>query len=426
MEKDKIKLIAFYLQQFHLNELNNKLWGDGFTEWTNVAQGRPNFEGHYQPHIPGKLGFYDLSFQKNIEKQVQLAKEYGIGGFCFYYYWFDGKRALETPLNIFLQSAIDFPFCICWANENWSKRWDGGNNEIVLKQNYGKDFEKNFIFSIKSIISDCRYIKIDGQPLIILYRPTLFPNPVQNIKNMRTAAFQAGLNKIKIFVVDFYIGEKDAKKMGADGIIEFPPHQFYDKNTEVDVLPGKLLNPAYVGHVLDYRKIILRALKKWNDKEDFLKIRGIIPSWDNTARKRNTSLTIVFNSPKLYFFWLSYLLKYSKERNLPFIFINAWNEWGEGCHLEPDRMDGLAYLQATKDALEGQVSETNLKEFREELVKQLNKSISENNPPRNLNYRDNERTNKITFRDFVAYKVFDYPFFFNLIRKLYRSFNKNR
>lgn len=418
MEKDEIKLIAFYLPQFHINQLNNKLWGDGFTEWTNVAQGRPNFVGHYQPHIPGELGFYDLSFEENIKKQVGLAKEFGIYGFCFYYYWFDGKRALELPLDIFLNSNINFPFCICWANENWSKKWDGGNNDIVLEQSYSDNFEKKFIEAVAPILKDRRYIKIEDSPVLLIYRPTLFSNPKQSIKKMRLAAKEIGLDNVKILVVDFYIGPEKVAEMGADGIIEFPPHQFYDQGTLADFLPGKLLNSNFTGHVLDYKKMIERALHKWNTEDNYLYVRGIIPSWDNTARRKDSSVIVINNSPNLYNKWLEYLLKYSKNRGSPFIFINAWNEWGEGCHLEPDRIYGRAFLKATKDALNNYNDGLSLNESREKLrieLQQLAKVKQENSDE---NFR---LINEISFKDFAKSKLFKYPKLFNFLRKIYKK-----
>lgn len=420
MEKDAIKLIAFYLPQFHINSLNNKLWGEGFTEWTNVAQGRPNFQGHYQPHIPGELGFYDLSFIENIEKQVQLAKSFGISGFCFYYYWFDGERALELPLDLFLKSNLDFPFCICWANENWSKKWDGGNNDVVLKQSYSDDFEEKFINSIVAILKDERYIRIGGSPVLLLYRPTLFSNPRESIRKMREVASNLGVEKITILVVDFYIGAEKVKDMGADGVVEFPPHQFYDQEMLADFLPGKLLNPEFIGHVLDYRKMMRRALKKWNTNDNFLYLRGLIPSWDNTARRKDSSVIVINNSPKLYEKWLRYLLKYSKEKRSPLIFINAWNEWGEGCHLEPDRFFGRAFLQATKESLKTFDDAIPLNNFRESLLSELDCSLTKTKGENSTSY---ESYREITFKDFIKSKLFKYPRLFNFARNFYKKIN---
>ena len=420
METDEIKLIAFYLPQFHINKLNNELWGEGFTEWTNVAQGRPNFEGHYQPHIPGELGFYDLSFEENIKKQVALAKKYGIYGFCFYYYWFDGKRALELPLDILLNSSINFPFCICWANENWSKKWDGGNNDVILRQSYSNNFEKNFIKSISPILKDRRYIKIDNSPVLLIYRPTLFGNAKKSITKMRSAANEIGLGNIKILVVDFYIGVEKVKEMGADGIVEFPPHQFYDQETLADFLPGKIINPDFTGHVLDYKKMIIRALHKWNKDDNYLYLRGLIPSWDNTARRKDSSVIVINNTPSLYKKWLQYLLKFSQNRKSPFIFINAWNEWGEGCHLEPDRVNGKAFLVATKEALDSFNDGLSLKSYRERLKDELHQNI-ENKKAENI--KKYNTVKEISFKEFAKSQLFKYPSLFNLLRKIYKKFN---
>ncbi|WP_290432761.1 glycoside hydrolase family 99-like domain-containing protein [uncultured Parasutterella sp.] len=423
MQKELAKLIAFYLPQYHINNLNNELWGDGFTEWTNVAQGRPNFVGHYQPHIPGKLGFYDLSFVETISKQVDLAKSFGIYGFCFYYYWFDGKRALELPLNLFLDSNIQFPFCICWANENWSKKWDGGNNEVVLKQNYAQGFENNFILSLERTLKDERYIKLDSKPVLLIYRPSLFSKPAESIKKMREAAKKIGIDNLCILVVDFYLGDSEAKKMGADGIVEFPPHQFYGLDTLADNLPGKMLNPNYSGHILDYRKMFLKALDKWNTEDPFLRIRGIIPSWDNTARRKDSSVTVINCSPELYENWLNYLVTYSKQHESPYIFINAWNEWGEGCHLEPDRRYGCSYLEATKRVLDNplRASLTNIRDnFKSELTTQLNTHIL----PQSAT--EESIIQEITLKDYIKSKLFRHPKLFELARKLYKNYRPKK
>ena len=419
MKKNETKLIAFYLPQFHINPINNSLWGDGFTEWTNVAQARPNFAGHYQPHIPGKLGFYDLSFVQTLRAQVALAKQYGLYGFCFYYYWFDGQRALELPLDNFLSSEIDFPFCLCWANENWSRKWDGGNDEVVLKQSYGEEFEAKFVSSIESFLKDKRYILHDGKPVLIIYRPSLFRDPKRSLSLFRKAAQNLGFSGLHLLVVDFYLGLEEAQAMGADGVVEFPPHQFYDHDTLVDRAPGRILNKEYKGHLLDYRKFISRSLTKWLEPSPLSLYRGIIPSWDNTARRKNTSVTVVYNSPKLYEAWLTYLLKYSEERNSSYLFINAWNEWGEGCHLEPDRKDGLAYLTATQQALikSKNISLEDAKNtLRDDLSQELASSLEIDEEAETT-----QEKQIISFKDFLRSQLFRYPRIFNLCRKIYKK-----
>lgn len=421
MEKDPVKLIAFYLPQFYINDLNNRIWGEGFTEWTNVAQARPNFDGHYQPHIPGALGFYDLSVTPNISKQISLAKSYGIYGFCFYYYWFDGNRALDVPLDKFLESQVEFPFCLCWANENWSRKWDGGNDEVILQQTYNDGFEEKFIQSIKDILSDQRYIRFRKKPVLLLYRPGLFPNTIKSVMKIREAARKLGLGELHLLAVDFYVGEKQIKDWGFDGAVEFPPHQFYDRELLVDTLPGKILNPDFKGHLIDYRKMILRATKKWREPFPLKRYRGIVPSWDNTARRKNTPLTICHNSPEFFELWLEYALSYSIRNNSEFVFINAWNEWGEGCHLEPDRANGYKYLQATKSALINYRS-MDFDTLSYKIQTLMSDSLSQSSCPSAPNTVLNSgQPEIITFKDFLKSQLFKHPKIYRCVRALYHK-----
>lgn len=422
MEKDLIKLIAFYLPQFYINELNDRIWGEGFTEWTNVAQARPNFKGHYQPHIPGALGFYDLSNPKTIAKQIKLAKSFGISGFCFYYYWFDGKRALEVPLDLFLkEKSYDFPFCICWANENWSKKWDGGNNEVILFQTYGDNFEHNFISSLKDILLDSRYIRKNGKPVVLIYRPALFKNPSLSVTKMREAAKLEGLGELYLLAIDFYTGEKKVEEWGFDGIVEFPPHQFYDEELIVEHFPGEQLNASFKGHLIDYRKVILRAIHKWRNVSKFPRYRGVAPSWDNTARRKNTPLTLCYSTPSLFYLWLKYALSYSKQHKLEYVFINAWNEWGEGCHLEPDRQHGYEYLEAVKKSLTT-YEEKGLKEeafICESIIKD---AISNTRDSSNMESSSETPYHEvITVKEFIKSRLFLYPSLYKFIRQLYHG-----
>lgn len=351
-----VKPIAFYLPQFHPVAENSEWWGPGFTEWTNVARARPNFVGHHQPHVPRELGFYDLRLVENMRAQAELAALYGVHGFCFYYYWFDGRRILERPIDNYLNSDIDFPFCICWANENWTRTWDGLEKDVLLEQKHGEDQDRRFMEDILPLLADRRAIRVDGKPMLLVYRADLFPDSKQTAERWRDVARRNGIGEIHLVAVQFY-GIVDPRDWGFDAAVEFPPHTFIGPENRVD-RHVEMINPEFRGGMVDYRKVIAQSLGR--NKPDFRWYRGIVPSWDNTARRQNTSHILVDSSPSLYGHWLRWLVEYTRANNAPedqILFINAWNEWGEGCHLEPDLKHGLAYLEATYGAVTGKTPE---------------------------------------------------------------------
>lgn len=343
----RIKSIAFYLPQFHQVEENNEWWGEGFTEWVNVKKGKPNFAEHYQPHIPRELGYYDLDNVEVMRKQATLAQNHGIYGFCFYYYRFKGgRRILEKPLKSYLTSDINFPFCYCWANENWTKAWDGLNNDILLKQEHGGRDDIEFIIELLDVFKDERYIKVDGKPMVLVYRADLFTNAKKLTNKWRLIAKQAGFSGLHLCAVQFY-GIDDPSKYGFDAAVEFPPHKFMGPENKPNSIIN-MTNHNFSGVIVDYKKIIGQSMQK--NIPNYLCYRGIVPSWDNTARRQDTSHIMINSSPNLYKFWLSYLSEYTKKtlnEEQQYIFINAWNEWAEGAHLEPDVKYGLSYLEAT-------------------------------------------------------------------------------
>jgi len=347
-QSDDTRLLAFYLPQYHRIPENNDWWGPGFTEWTNVARARPNFVGHHQPQIPADLGFYDLSHVQTLREQTDLAKEYGIHGFCFYHYWFSGRRILEKPVNNFLASDIQFPFCLCWANENWTRTWDGDTKSVLLEQRYAPEDRVALIDSMLPAFMDPRYIRIDNLPLLLVYRIKEVPDPRQTIEAWRQRAREAGLPGLYVAAVDFYdISHPD--EVGADALVEFPPHKFNYPNNRPDAMPA-ITNPQFTGHTLDYRKMVLQSAQR--PRPDFTLFRGLVPSWDNTARRQDAPTTVINSSPALYGEWLRYLRAYSRQAHTApaarFVFVNAWNEWAEGCHLEPDVKHGRAYLAETQ------------------------------------------------------------------------------
>ena len=343
-----LKLIAYYLPQFHAIPENNEWWGPGFTEWTNVTKGLPRFKGHYQPRLPRDLGFYQLDHVTAIKKQVELAKQYGLFGFCFHYYWFSGKRLLEKPLDIFLEDkSIEFPFCLCWANENWTRRWDGLEQEILIKQEFTKEDLSNFIIDIEKYIKDDRYIKINGRPIIIIYRPLLIPEVQEVISSWNEQLKQLGIEKPYWVAVQAFEME-NPKEVGFDIAIEFPPHKVGKGLKPKNDL--ELFDPNYQGHVFDIKDIIKNSIAHSTKTEHPL-IKTVFPSWDNEARKKGKGTTFINSTPQLFKKWLNHASSYAINNPIEdqsFVFINAWNEWAEGAYLEPDQHNGYAYLDIVK------------------------------------------------------------------------------
>jgi lipopolysaccharide biosynthesis protein/glycosyltransferase involved in cell wall biosynthesis len=345
-----VKVIAFYLPQFHPIPENDKWWGQGFTEWTNVKPAAPQFEGHYQPHIPGELGYYDLNNKETQKKQVEMAKLYGISGFCFYFYWFAGNRLLEQPLLQYLEdSTLDLPFCLAWANENWSRRWDGLDNEILIRQNYSKEDDINFISYLSKYLLDTRYIKINGKPLIIVYRPNLLPSAIKTANRWRKWCRENGIGEVFLAYTQSF-EKKAPQEYGFDAAIEFPPN-----NSEPPNITNKIMNKkkGFAGTIYEWRALVERSFAY--NKPEYSIFRGVNPSWDNTPRKKQKGIIFVNSSPFGYLFWLYNALNETINRvtnkDKRIVFVNAWNEWAEGAYIEPDKKYGYAYLEATKMAL---------------------------------------------------------------------------
>lgn len=365
------KLIAFYLPQFHPIPENNLWWGDGFTEWTNVKKAKPNFEGHYQPRKPGELGYYDLRNIEIQQQQIRLARQFGVYGFCFYYYWFSGKRLLERPLNQFLENQdADFRFCLCWANENWTRRWDGLENEILIAQKHAPDDHQKFIRDVAPILKDKRYIRINGKPLLLVYRVSILENPFEVADIWRKECINLGVGEIYLAAVQSF-DIRDPRPYGFDAAIEFPP--FSIPPVYVDHSSLHITNPNFKGVVQDYR--LIASLKMLEPPPDYIRFRTVMPSWDNTARRQNNSLAFINSTPAVYKKWLKAAVQYTKT-HLPadsqYVFINAWNEWGEGAYLEPDEQYGLDYLQATREALKLNTEPEKILLTTEEEINNLN------------------------------------------------------
>jgi len=345
-----IRAIALYLPQYHAIPENDQWWGKGFTEWSNVRRGRPQYDGHYQPHIPHPdLGYYDLNDPSVMEKQAAMAKAAGIEGFCFYYYWFNGKRLLNMPTDRMLATGKpDFPFCFCWANENWTRTWDGGDNEILMAQKHSVENDEGFIWDLLPAFRDHRYIRVAGKPLLVVYRPSLLPNVRHTTNRWREICREEGIGEIHLaFMLGFECPEPTL--IGFDTAIQMPPMRapLPDLRKELKIEKPEI----FKGEVRDYLGLqrcfnpIQISKSTWP---------AVCPSWDNTARKAERAHSWIQSDPRNYLTWMQEVVEFLRK-NRPagerIVFINAWNEWGEGCHLEPDEKYGYAWLNATRFAL---------------------------------------------------------------------------
>lgn len=354
-KEDDVKLIAYYLPQFHPVPENNEWWGEGFTEWTNVAKAEQLFPEHYQPHLPADLGFYDLRLPDVRERQAQLAREYGIHGFCYHYYWFGGRTLIDTPIHAMLTSGKpDFPFCICWANERWSRRWDGSENEVLMAQPHELEIDERFIIDILPYLKDPRYIRVNDAPLLLIYRLSLLPDPPELFRRWRLIAAEHGVPDLHIVMAETF-GVTDPYKYGCDAAVGFPPHLVSAGDISDQVFKGD--KGKFEGKIYDYREVVSSDIARMTP--DYPLYRGVMPSWDNTARQGMRGHVFQYSSPEYYEFWLRTHINGTK-RDLPpgqrLVFINAWNEWAEGAHLEPDRKHGRRYLEATQRAISGDAS----------------------------------------------------------------------
>ncbi len=343
-----IKTIAIYLPQFHSFPENNQWWGKGFTEWTNVKKGKPLFDEHYQPRVPDKgIGYYNLSKVSTLKKQVKLAKKHGIYGFGIYYYWFSGKQLMKKPMeNLLAHTEIDIPFFLIWANENWTRTWDGSENDILIKQEYLENDPKQFICDIKKYTDDKRYIRVDGKPVIALYSPKSVPNLRHVLQVWRDAARACGIGEILIWTCISDASAADLMISDViDGEYEFPPRgKGFVASTEK---PGQ-------GISYDYEELV-EAERHFNlSYPGFGVFRGSMIDWDNSARK-SCHYNCWHNFSLDYFYlWNRINVGYTRRTFPPdkrFVFINAWNEWGEGTYLEPDRNRGYAVLNTLSRAL---------------------------------------------------------------------------
>jgi lipopolysaccharide biosynthesis protein len=348
------KVIAFYLPQFHPFPENDRWWGKGFTEWTNVSRATPMFEGHYQPHVPADLGFYDLRVTDVLRAQTELARAHSIYGFSFYYYWFNGKTLLHKPVENFLAASdISFPFCLTYANENWTRRWDGNDSEILIAQKHSLENERKFARSLIPYLQDERYIRVNGKALLSIYKATLFPNINRSIEIWRD---ELSKSKIELYLCRCETASDTIEPhlQGFDAALEFPPHP--NGASWADIPKSEIgdykVHPDFRGLLRDYRKVVDFFVRK--ELPTYNLIRGAMVGWDNTPRRMHNAVIYTNSDPQVYAAWLSFIVKQTaalQPVDRRFIFVNAWNEWAEGAHLEPCAKYGTAYLKVTAEAL---------------------------------------------------------------------------
>jgi hypothetical protein len=356
-EERSIRLVAFYLPQFHPIPENDAWWGKGFTEWTNVAKTTPLFTGHKQPRLPSELGFYDLRLAEARQAQAELAKEHGIEGFCYWHYWFHGKRLLDRPFHEVLRTGEpDYPFCLAWANESWSRRWLGEDKDILMRQSYSPADDLNHVRWLLEVFADPRCIRVDGRPVFLIYRPTDLPQPERTTDLFRNECVRAGLREPFLIGSNSHCWDVDCRTLGFDGTLLFMPQlgnlpEFMDdgpsetrrkRNAQFGVDSDTL-------KLYDYESALLSMLGNRRSYPHPVH-PSIFVNWDNVPRRGEHGIIIVNSSPAIFGKHLANLASEVQQnpKDERFVFLNAWNEWAEGNYLEPDNWNGRGYLEEVR------------------------------------------------------------------------------
>lgn len=380
----KNRYIALYLPQFHPVDVNDKYWGKGFTEWTNTVKAKPLFRGHYQPHIPADLGFYDLRMEECRIAQAELAKAYGIEGFCYWYYWFGrGETLLEMPIaNVLESGKPDFPFAIAWANHSWTtSTWINNKKtaQLIKEQRYlGREDYERFFYHVLPLLQDKRYIRIDGRPMFMVHNPLDVPDTEIFIETWRTLANKNGIGNM--FFIASSPGIRYNRVMEGKKIHTIPSlndtetlysellAMGYDAINSQNIDRAELSIEGRLQYLIKFglqHKTNIPILNKYSQEKlnkyilsEFDKQENVFPSlfnnWDRSPRAGKKALIITESTPKVF----ARLLKQASDiiKDKPFdkriVFLRSWNEWGEGNHLEPDLKYGLGYLEAIKAELE--------------------------------------------------------------------------
>jgi lipopolysaccharide biosynthesis protein len=350
--RPRLRVVPFYLPQFHPIPENNRWWGEGFTEWTNVVRARPMFIGHHQPKLPTVTGFYDLRLEETVALQTALAEEAGVTGFMYYHYWFAGHQLLEGPIESRLRDALPLPFCLMWANENWTRRWDGREDDMLIGQHYDQTPATRFIEDVMPVLRDQRYLRVRGRALIAVYRPGQIPNLRATIAAWRESAFANGVGELLVLGVDvakeFHGLQGNLSASGLDGRLGFPPH-----NARWKWQPKRPLriSAEFAGNILSYRHLVEDAIRRLSRRIPDDDFPGVMVAFDNTARRQFQPDVWFGSNPYTFRRWLAAAATAvaHREPENRLVFVNAWNEWAEGAVLEPNDRSGPAFLLAVRD-----------------------------------------------------------------------------
>ncbi len=348
---DQVNVIAFYLPQFYPIGENNKAWGSGFVEWTNIVNSKPLFNGHQQPIEPGELGYYDLRSSEILEQQAQLAMDSGINTFSFYYYFSAGKRLMYRPLHNFIHSNIEMNFCITFANHNWTKKWDAGNDEVIFEQIHDDESNEYLIDSLIDLFKDHRYLKVDGKPLLIIFMPQLFPDILNTTKKWREKSKEHGFPDLYLVMIDDWgISFTNPISLGFDATYEMPSNSFGYFDDERDKVQG--LNENFTGRIIDYGKLAEYFIAK--PFPMYKRFKTVMAPWDNTPRYKTRAIITLSSSVRDLENWLTSAIvetyiRYKGDERL--VFLHSWNEWAEGTYIEPDRASGRARINSVTKAI---------------------------------------------------------------------------
>ncbi|HBG06111.1 MAG: lipopolysaccharide biosynthesis protein [Geobacteraceae bacterium GWC2_58_44] len=363
MSDSAVRPIAFYLPQYHRIPENDKWWGEGFTEWTNVRKARPLFPGHLQPRVPGELGYYNLLSEQSRAAQADLARAHGLAGFCYWHYWFGGKRLLERPFNEVVRSGEPkFPFCLGWANESWTGVWHGSPGRILMEQGYpGRDDEERHFHTVAEAFFDDRYLTVDGKPIFYVYKPQQLPEPQRFVEHWQNLALKAGLKGIYFVGEDVYIDDDpwDPRKSGFDAVVPNSPGVAFirlaKKLTARRVCSLAFRRIFKRPYIFEYEDFIASCFVEEPAGVDYDLFPSVVPNWDNSPRSGINAKVLVNSTPELFRRHLRQAIGQVAERpqDKRIVFIKSWNEWAEGNFLEPDQKYGNAYLEVCRDECSG-------------------------------------------------------------------------